>query len=98
MAVTPVCLLGAAYGVTTAAQNFGLAITPVIVAHIRKWTKADRGVWWQLDSDAILSVNSTSILCSRSKHFAQGPGLRGSILSIAQCCRITPQCYRIVQP
>ncbi|KAF4724176.1 hypothetical protein FOZ63_001611, partial [Perkinsus olseni] len=34
-ATVPPRKTGAAYGVTTAAQNFGLAVTPVIVAHIR---------------------------------------------------------------
>ncbi|KAF4713807.1 hypothetical protein FOZ63_003662, partial [Perkinsus olseni] len=34
-ATVPPRKTGAAYGVTTAAQNFGLALTPVIVAHIR---------------------------------------------------------------
>ncbi|EEQ98025.1 transport protein, putative [Perkinsus marinus ATCC 50983] len=37
-AAVPPRKTGAAYGVTTAAQNFGLAITPVIVAHIRSST------------------------------------------------------------
>ncbi|EEQ98030.1 transport protein, putative [Perkinsus marinus ATCC 50983] len=37
-AAVPPRKTGAAYGVTTAAQNFGLAVTPVIVAHIRSST------------------------------------------------------------